>query len=149
MTELVLPHHTNNLGTAFGGVVMSWVDTAAAICSGRHARKQMVTASVDALHFHAPIHLGWVVTLQASVNYVWTSSCEVGVKITAENALTGEHFHTASAYLTMVALNSNGRPTVMPTVSPDSADEERRFQAAQTRHKARMDTKAKLKPKSE
>ena len=126
---------------------MSWVDTAAAICAGRHSQRQTVTASMDAMHFHAPIRLGWVVTLQASINFVWQTSCEVGVKVTAENSLTGEHFHTASAYLTMVALDSNGRPTKMIGIEPQNDEEKRRYAAAQTRRASRLEVKARLKHK--
>ena len=110
MTQLILPEHTNDLGTVFGGQLMSWVDIAAAICKTTCSEKRCDLASVDALSFLAPIRLGWIATLQASVNYVWSSSCEIGVKVTAENPSTGETFHTASAYVTMVALDSNGRP---------------------------------------
>ena len=124
MTQLILPEHTNDLGTVFGGQLMSWVDIAAAICARKHTQRNVVTASVDALSFLAPIiRLGWVVTLTASVNYVWKSSCEIGVKVTAENTNTTETFHTASAYVTMVALDSNGRPCQIPGLCPESEDE--------------------------
>jgi acyl-CoA hydrolase len=141
MTELILPQHTNSLGTVFGGVVMSWVDIAAAICAERHCRRQVVTASVDALEFLAPVRLGWIMTLKASINYVWKTSCEVGVKVTAENTLTGESFHTASAYLTMVALDSNGRPASMPPVVPDTEAHKRRYLEAQARRVSRLELK--------
>jgi acyl-CoA hydrolase len=141
MTELVLPHHTNTIGTVFGGVVMSWVDIAAAICAERHSHKQVVTASVDAMEFLAPVKLGWIITLKASVNYVWTTSCEVGVKVMAENSRTGESFHTASAYVTMVALDSNGRPTTMPPIIPETDIQKRRFIEAQARRISRLDLK--------
>lgn len=141
MTEMVLPQHTNALGTVFGGVIMSWVDIAAAIAAERHANKQVVTASVDALEFLAPIKLGWIVTLKASVNYVWTTSLEVGVKVTAENPRTGEFFHTASAYVTMVALDSHGRPTAIPAVAPSNDDQKRRYEEAKYRRISRLELK--------
>ncbi len=141
MTEMVLPQHTNALGTIFGGVVMSWIDIAAATCAIRHARKQVVTASVDALDFLAPIRLGWIVTLKACVNYVAKTSCEVGVRVTAENPITGEQFHTASAYVTMVALDGNGRPCTMAPITPLTQEEKDRFQSAQERRQARLDLK--------
>lgn len=141
MTEMVLPQHTNALGTVFGGVIMSWVDIAAAIAAERHANKQVVTASVDALEFLAPIKLGWIVTLKASVNFVWTTSLEVGVKVTAENPRTGEFFHTASAYVTMVALDSHGRPTAIPGVVPSNEDQKRRFEEAKFRRTSRLELK--------
>ena len=138
MTELVLPQHTNELGTVFGGMVMSWVDIAAAICAQRHAGKQVVTASVDAMEFRAPVRLGWILQLKASVNNVWKSSCEVGVKVSAENPKSGERFHTASAYVTMVALDGMGRTTAMPPLLTETEDQKRRFDAAEARKKARL-----------
>ena len=146
MTEIVLPQHTNALGTVFGGVVMSWVDIAAAICAQRHSSKIVVTASIDAMHFVAPIRLGWIVNIKALVNYAANSSCEVGVKICAENPLTQENHHTASAYVTMVALDGNGRPTSMPKVNADSDLQKRRYHDAEQRRKSRLQSKKKLKP---
>src|SRR3954471_1668060 len=96
MTEIVLPSDTNALGTIFGGKVMSWIDIAAAIAAGRHARRVVVTASIDALHFKAPVKVGQVVHVQASVNYAARTSMEVGVRVDSENQLTGERVHTAT-----------------------------------------------------
>ena len=144
MTEFVFPQHTNALGSVFGGVIMSWVDIAAAICAQRHSEKVVVTASIDALHFFAPIRLGWIVNIKASVNYVSRSSCEVGVKITTENALTREAHHTASAYVTMVALDSNGKPSPMPALVIESSEEKRRHQDAINRRQARLALKEQL-----
>jgi acyl-CoA hydrolase len=147
MTEIVLPHHTNAIGSVFGGTVMSWVDTAAAACALRHCKKQVVTASIDAMHFLAPIRLGWIAMVEASVNYTSKTSCEVGVKVTAENPLTGEHFHTASAYATMVALDSHGKPTHIPELKPVSEDEKRRWQAAIHRRESRLKLKKDIEKK--
>ncbi len=145
MSEFVFPQHTNALGTVFGGVIMSWVDIAAAICAQRHSEKIVVTASIDALHFLAAIRLGWIVNIKACVNYVSHSSCEVGVKITTENALTRESHHTASAYVTMVALDSNGKPSTMPSLIVKTEDEKRRHHDAIQRRKARLELKEQLK----
>lgn len=147
MTELILPQHTNDLGTVFGGMVMSWVDIAAAICAQRHASKQVVTASVDAMQFRAPVRLGWILKLYARVNNVWKTSCEVGVKVMAENPKSGEIFHTASAYVTMVALDGMGRPTSMSPLILETADEKRRFEDAEARKKARLSLKKLQKRK--
>lgn len=141
MTELILPQHTNDMGTVFGGVVMSWVDIAAAICAQRHCQKQVVTASVDAMEFLAPVRLGWILTLRSSINYVWKTSCEVGVRVTAENPRSGEHFHTASAYVTMVAFDGNGRPTRMPQVNPETDAQKRRYEEARARRASRLELK--------
>ncbi len=144
MTEMVLPQHTNALGSVFGGTVMCWVDIAAATCALRHCSKQVVTASVDALHFLAPIRLGWIVTIQASVNFVGGTSCEIGVKITSENPISGETFHTASAYLTFVALDSHNRPTSIPPLLLETDEERRRNSAAQIRRANRLKLKNEL-----
>ena len=117
---------------------MSWVDIAAATCAMRHCQKQVVTASVDAMEFIAPIRLGWVVTLKASVNYVWRTSCEVGVKVISENPISMEKFHTATAYLTMVALDGNSRPIPIVGLTPETEDEKRRWDNASSRREARL-----------
>jgi acyl-CoA hydrolase len=141
MTELVLPTHTNALGSIFGGVVMSWIDIAAAISAQRHSRKQVVTASIDALHFVAPVYKGWIVNLIASVNYTARSSMEVGVRVDAENPKTGERFHTATAYLTFVAVDENLKPTQIEPIVPQSEDEKRRYNRAQERRRIRLEQK--------
>jgi acyl-CoA hydrolase len=144
MTELVLPQHTNAFGTIFGGVVLSWIDIAAAICAQRHSERSVVTASIDAMHFLAPIRLGWIVNIKASVNFSSNTSCEVGVRITAENPMTKELNHTATAYVTMVSLDSNGRPVSMPKLTPQTNDEIRRMSEAQQRRKQRLELKLKI-----
>ena len=110
MTELLLPTHTNALDTAFGGVIMSWIDICAAIAAQRHAGCQVVTASIDALNFVAPVKKGWVVNLFASVNRAFRSSMEIGVRVDAENPISGQNLHTATAYLTFVALDDLSPP---------------------------------------
>src|SRR3954451_8818246 len=94
MTEIVLPSDTNALGTIFGGKIMSWIDIAGAIAAGRHSRRVVVTASIDALHFLAPVRLGHFVHIRAMVNYAARTSMEVGVRVDSENPLTGELIHT-------------------------------------------------------
>jgi acyl-CoA hydrolase len=144
MTEIVLPQHTNALGTVFGGTVLSWIDVAAATCALRHCRVQVVTASIDAMHFLAPIKLGWIASIKAAVNFTARSSCEVGVKVISENPLTGERFHTASAYVTMVALGKDGKSATIPHIKPETEEEKQRFHAAEKRRKARLELKEKL-----
>ncbi len=138
MTQLVLPIHTNSLDTVFGGTVMSWIDVAAAIAAQRHSNSEVVTASIDQLNFIAPIKKGWVVNLKASVNFVSRTSMEVGVRVDAENPKTSEYFHTASAYLTFVAVGTDGRPIEVPSLSIVSDIEKRRFFAAEMRRKQRL-----------
>jgi acyl-CoA hydrolase len=143
MTQLVLPSHTNALGSVFGGTVMSWIDIAAAIAAQRHCNKDVVTASIDRLDFIAPVYKGWVVNLKASVNYASKTSMEVGVRVDAENPKTGEHFHTASAYTTFVALGSNGKPALIPELLLDSEEDKRRFQEGLKRRQERIRNRIK------
>lgn len=138
MTQLVLPSHTNALETIFGGVVMSWIDIAGAIAAQRHAAKDVVTASLDDMHFVAPIYKGWVVNLKASVNFVSNTSMEVGVRVDAENPRTGEMFHTASAYLTFVAIGSNGKPSQVPPLVLENETDRRRFEDGKKRRELRL-----------
>jgi acyl-CoA hydrolase len=141
MTELVLPSHTNALGTIFGGVVMSWIDIAAAIAAQRHSNSTVVTASIDRLNFVAPVKTGWVVNLHASINYVSRTSMEVGVRVDAENPRTGEKFHTASAYLTFVALDDQGKAIPVPSLILENEEQKRRNAAALKRREHRLKAK--------
>jgi acyl-CoA hydrolase len=141
MTELVLPQHTNALGSAFGGQIMAWIDIAASIAGGRHARNPVVTASVDALTFVQPVKRGWVINLKASVNYASRTSMEIGVRVDAENPATGETFHTSSAYLTFVAVDANMKPVEVPPLLAETEAEKRRFKAAGIRRQHRLDVR--------
>ena len=147
MTQLVLPTHTNALGSIFGGTIMSWIDVAAAIAAQRHSCKEVVTASIDSLSFIAPVYKGWVVNLRASVNFTSRTSMEVGVRVEAENPKTGELFHTASAYTTFVALGSNGKPTEVPPLLLETPEEKRRFEAAKRRREQRLKDRAENPPR--
>ena len=143
MTQLVLPTHTNALDTVFGGTVMSWIDIVGAIAAQRHSASDVVTASIDQLNFIAPIRKGWVVNLKASVNFTSRTSMEIGVRVDAENPKTSEMFHTASAYLTFVALGSDGRPSLIPGLILESEVEKRRFASAEKRRAQRLANKNK------
>ncbi|MDR3606553.1 MAG: acyl-CoA thioesterase [Oligoflexia bacterium] len=145
MTEMVLPSDTNALGTIFGGRIMAWIDIAAAMAAGKHSRRVVVTASLDALHFKAPVKLGHYVHIQAMVNYVSRTSMDIGVRIESENPFTGERVHTATAYTTFVALDDNGRPTPAPPIMPETPDEIRRYEAAQKRRESRVRLADELK----
>lgn len=140
-THLVLPQDTNALGTIFGGRIMEWTDIAAAIVASRHCRKVAVTASMDALHFISPIKLADIVILKAAVNYVNKTSMEIGVRIESENPVTGDRRHTASAYLTFVALDEKGKPTNVPGVICETDEDKRRYQAGQKRREQRLSWK--------
>lgn len=138
MTELVLPSHTNALGSVFGGVIMSWIDIAAAIAAQRHAQRPVVTASIDALNFIAPAYVGWVVNLKASVNYVSKTSMEIGVRADAENPIEGKKHHIASAYVTFVALDNYGKPMAVRPLKAETDTEKRRMAAAEKRRAHRL-----------
>ena len=138
MHELILPNDTNNLDTVFGGKVMQYMDLCAAMSAYKFARTAVVTASVDRLDFLAPARVGDMLILKSSVNYSHNSSMEVGVRIDAENAKTGEIRHTASAYLTFVSLGENGKPMKINNILPETADEKRRFKEGKIRHLQRM-----------
>lgn len=144
MMELVQPNDANNLGNMLGGKVMHLIDIAAAMSGLRHCRKPVVTASVDSLDFRYPIKLGNMIILRASVNYTHNTSMEIGVRVESENPLTGERFHTSSAYLTFVALDENGKPTEIPKVIPESETEKRRYEAAVKRRELRMKARSEL-----
>lgn len=138
MMELVQPNDANNLGNMLGGKVMHLIDIAAAMSGLRHCRKPVVTASVDSLDFRHPIKLGNMIILRASVNFTHKTSMEIGVRVESEDPLTGERFHTSSAYLTFVALDENGKPTEIPGVIPETDIEKRRYEAAIKRRDLRM-----------
>ncbi|MBV6522286.1 MAG: hypothetical protein MNPFHGCM_02432 [Gemmatimonadaceae bacterium] len=135
----MMPQHANNLGHVFGGVILAMMDTTAAVAAIRHARSTCVTASIDRVDFREPIHLGDLVLMKASVNYVGRTSMEIGVRVEAEDVLSGRRRHTNSCYLTFVAVDRNGRPMDVPSLRPESEDEIRRFNAAVERRRRRLE----------
>ncbi len=138
MTELVLPNHTNQLGQLLGGQLMHWIDICAALCAAKHSQTVCVTASVDSLSFNHPIGLGDAVTLNASLNRVFNTSMEVGVKVFAESFRKGTKTHTNSAYLTFVSLDNNGKPVKVNELIPETEDEKRRYEEALRRREYRL-----------
>jgi len=144
MRELVMPQHTNPHNTIFGGVVMSWIDVAAAMVAQNHAQRQVVTVHIDNIFFMNPIKVGHQVIIKASVNYVGTSSMVIGVKVEAQDPITGFVRQTTKAYLTFVALDELGHPTTVPQISLSSAEEKRRFQNAKKRLEAAKKLRKKL-----
>lgn len=138
-SQLMMPQHSNNLGHVFGGVILSMMDTSAAISAIRHARTNCVTVSVDRVEFREPIHLGDLVIMKCSVNFVGRTSMEVGVRVEAENLQTGIRRHTNSCYLTFVAVDRNGRPVEVPKLVAETEDEIRRYEAAKARRRRRLE----------
>ncbi len=143
MTELVLPNDCNQLGSLLGGRLMHWIDIAGVIAGQRHCQRVVVTASVDELNFLHPIRLGEVVRLHASVNRVFRTSLEVGVRVTADNQITGESKHANSAYLTFVAVDQKGEPVSCPPIIPETGEEKRRFDQALARREQRLQHRKK------
>ena len=141
MTELVLPHHTNQLGKLLGGQLMHWIDVCAALSSAKHSHFVCVTASVDRIDFHHPINLGDAVTLYASVNRAFNTSMEVGVKVFAESFSDGKRIHTNSAYLTFVSVDQDGKPVKTNEIIPESEEERRRFEEALKRRENRLQSR--------
>ncbi|MCL4550532.1 MAG: acyl-CoA thioesterase [Bacteroidetes bacterium] len=138
MTELILPHHTNQLGNLLGGELMHWIDICAALSAAKHSQRICVTASVDKIDFHHPIKLGNVITLTASVNRAFRTSMEVGVKVFAESLTEGTRVHTNSAYLTFVSVDENGKPIETFEIVPETNEEKRRFEEALKRRENRL-----------
>ncbi len=144
-THLVMPGEANNLGTAFGGMIMQWTDAAGAMAAMRHARGPVVTVSIDQLTFLAPIRIGHIALLAAQVNAVFSTSMEIGVEVSTENPLTGERRKCCDAFLTFVALGRDGRPAPVPPLLAESDEERRRERDARVRREARLALRAALR----
>jgi acyl-CoA hydrolase len=144
-SELALPNDANGLGNVLGGKVMHLVDLAAALAALRHARRPVVTASVDYMNFLHPVKIGQLILLRSSVNRVFRSSMEIGVKVWVENLQTGAVRHTSSAYLTFVALDAIGQTVPIPPVIPETEDEKRRYEEAARRRDYRLEMRRKVK----
>ena len=139
--QLMLLEHANQMGNVHGGVVMKIVDEAGGICAMRHAQRLVVTVAIDSMTFHSPVHVGDLVAFHASLNWVGRTAMEVGVRVVAENPVTGERKHTNTAYLVYVALDEDGRPTSVPPLVPESDDERRRWAEAELRQQRRLERK--------
>lgn len=136
--DLAEPQSQNVAGTLFGGVLLGFIDRAAAFCAMKHCGRPVVTKSFDSVEFNEPIYIGELVVAHASVNYTGTTSMEIGVKVLAQNPITGEERHTNSCYATFVALDDTGRPTRVPPVQPETDDEVRRHEAGRRRREERL-----------
>jgi acyl-CoA hydrolase len=130
MTELILPNDTNTLGNLLGGRLMHYIDLVAAIAAYRHARAYVVTASMDHIDFIAPVHVGDLLILKSTLNRAFRTSMEVGVKVWVEHTVSGTLRHVASAYLTFVAIDSEGRRVPVPPLEPVTEDDKRRYHDA-------------------
>ncbi len=144
MTELVLPNDTNRLGNLLGGRLMQIMDIAAAIAASRHTNRICVTAAVDELNFLHPIKQGDIVILQASVNRVFNTSLEVGVRVSLEDPLTGVRKHANTGYLTFVAIDDHGKPVDVAPIRPVTKEEKRRYADAARRREKRLQHRKRL-----
>ncbi len=138
MAQMMIPQDANPAGNVHGGVVVKIIDEAAGVVSARHARSNVVTASIDRMDFHNPVFVGDVLFFKASLNLVGRTSMEIGVRVEAENLITGEVRHAASAYLTYVALDTQGRPREVPPLILETEEEKRRNREARERREVRL-----------
>ena len=147
MAQVMFPPDANQAGNVHGGSIMKLIDTAAGIVAMRHCRTNVVTASMDRLDFYEPVFIGELVILHASINYVGGTSMEVGVRVEAENLLTGAVRHTNSAYLTMVSLTEDRRPIKAPDLIPETDEEKRRYNEGKARANRRKELRKKAHQK--
>jgi len=140
-----MPQHANDLGIAFGGTIMSWIDMVAAMVAQRHCERKVVTVSLDRLSFLSPCHIGDHVLLQSAVNYVGHTSMEVGVQVLRECPYTGQRMRATSAYLTFVALDESERPTPIPPLILETAEDLRRNENARLRVASRKELLSRLR----
>ncbi len=137
MNEFVLPNDANPLTALLGGRLMHWIDMAGALAAHRHCRNYVVTASIDHMDFLVPVHVGDLVILRSSVNRVFHTSMEVGVKAWVENYIEDNRRHVSSAYLTFVAVDGKGNRLAVPAVIPETEEEKRRYDDAGRRRDIR------------
>jgi acyl-CoA hydrolase len=141
----MVPEDANPAGNVHGGVIMKHIDETAGVVAFRHSRSNSVTASIDRVTFHYPVFIGNLLTLKASLNMASRTSMEVGVRVESEDLLTGEVRHTASAYLTFVALDESGHPREIPGLITEGEDDVRRLAQAQNRRKSRLEEREREK----
>lgn len=138
LSQFMLPEHSNSQGRVHGGVVLKLCDECGGIVAARHARRPVVTVTVDSVTFHRPIELGSLLLIHGRLTYVGTSSLEVELRVESENLLTGEVVHTNSAYFVYVALDDSRRPTPIAPLELLTDDERRRFEQGRARQQARI-----------
>lgn len=136
--RVMMPTDANPAGNVYGGSIMRYIDEIAGIVASRHTRNNVVTASIDRMDFIAPVRIGDILVLKAAINATGRTSMEVGVRVEAENTRTGRVVHTGSCYLTMVALDEEGKPTAVPPVVAATEEERRWAEGAKRRREARL-----------
>lgn len=138
ISHVMMPYHANPAGNINGGVIMQLIDDAAFVIATRYARSNVVTASIERVDFHRPVYVGDLLTLKACINMTHRSSMEIGVRVESEKMRTGEMRHIASAYLTFVALDNDGKPSPVPAYKPDCEAGRRRRADALKRREQRQ-----------
>jgi len=141
LSQLMHPEHANLLGNVHGGWIMKLVDEAGALASMRHAQRKVVTVAIDSMVFRQPIRIGDLIILNAEVTYTGRTSLEAEVQVMAENPITGEQTHTNTAYLVYVALDDDGRPTTVPPLEAETAEEKQKMERAKERQERRLKQK--------
>jgi acyl-CoA hydrolase len=139
------PQEANVAGFVHGGIIMKLCDEAAGLAGVKYSRQRIVTAAIDSVTFLVPIHVGELVTFSASVNAVWRTSMEVGVRVDAENPLTGKRRHTNTAFFTLVAVDESGLPLAIAPLRPQDAEAERRERDAQARRAHRLAERERIR----
>jgi len=149
-SEIVFPSDSNGIGNLFGGRLMQYIDLVAAMAASRHARAITITASMDHLDFVAPVKVGELLILKASVNRAYRTSMEVGVRVMVEDVRAQKLRHVSSAYLTFVAVDREGNKLVVPPVIPETEHQKRRYEDAGRRREMRSEeTQRKKELRSE
>ncbi len=141
LSQQMMPSDANPLGNVHGGYIMKLVDEAGGLAAMRHARRPVVTVAVDSMSFLSPVKVGHLLTLRSAVNWVGHTAIEVGVRVEAENPITGEITHTNSAFAVYVALDDEGRPCPVPPLILETEDEKRRFAEGAKRQDRRLGKK--------
>jgi acyl-CoA hydrolase len=138
MIRIMMPMDANISGNVFGGTILRLIDEVGSVVALKHARSNVVTASVDRMDFYSPVYIGDMLRLNASINYVHKTSMEVGVRVEAENPFTGDVRHTGTCFLTYVALDKNRKPCPVPGLKVETDEEKRRWSGAEARRRARL-----------
>jgi acyl-CoA hydrolase len=147
-SHLMMPQDANIQGNVYGGTIMKLMDEIAGVVAARHCRRNVVTASIDRMSFLKPVYIGNLLILKAAVNYVGKTSLEIGVRIEAEDLTSGQIVHTGSSYMTFVALNEQGHPTIVPEIIPVSPEEKRRYKEAKARRAQRLQASGHLEARA-
>ena len=138
ITRMMMPMDANAAGNLFGGAILGLIEETAWLAAIKHAHCNLVTASIDRMDFLAPVHIGDMLRLEASVNYVHTTSMEVGVRVEAEDPLTGQVRHTGTCFLTYVGLGKDHKPMILPNLVPETDEEKRRYHEGEQRQRERL-----------